>query len=159
MKRRDFLKTAGVGGLGIVIGACAPAANPGPATPAAANTPESAAQAPTNAPAQVAKLAPTTQAATDETYVMVSNVAAHPYWLDAKYGGDDAAAQLGVKFVYTGPAAMDTPAQVTQIEQGREPDDMLDPEEIDPLTRRYLRDAFREVAAVQKTFAGRLEHR
>jgi hypothetical protein len=49
--------------------------------------------------------------------------------------------------------------QVTQIEQGREPDDMLDPEEIDPLTRRYLRDAFREVAAVQKTFAGRLEHR
>jgi hypothetical protein len=49
--------------------------------------------------------------------------------------------------------------QVTQIEQGREPDDMLDPEEIDPLTRRYLRDAFREVAAVQRTFAGRLDHR
>jgi ribose transport system substrate-binding protein len=48
---------------------------------------------------------------------MVSNVAAHPYWLDAKQGGDDAAAQLGVKFVYTGPAALDTPAQVTQIEQ------------------------------------------
>jgi CBS domain-containing protein len=46
--------------------------------------------------------------------------------------------------------------QVAQIEQGREPDDMLDPQEIDPLTRRYLRDAFREVAAVQKSFAGEL---
>lgn len=49
--------------------------------------------------------------------------------------------------------------QVAQIEQGGEPDDMLDPQEIDPLTRRYLRDAFREVAAVQKSFAGKLEHR
>jgi CBS domain-containing protein len=48
--------------------------------------------------------------------------------------------------------------QVIQIEQGREPDDMLDPQEIDPLTRRYLRDAFREVAAVQRSFAGKLEH-
>jgi CBS domain-containing protein len=49
--------------------------------------------------------------------------------------------------------------QIAQIEQGREPDDMLDPQEIDPLTRRYLRDAFREVAAVQKSFAGGLELR
>jgi CBS domain-containing protein len=49
--------------------------------------------------------------------------------------------------------------QVAQIEQGREPDDMLDPREIDPLTRRYLRDAFREVAAVQKSFAGELASR
>jgi CBS domain-containing protein len=47
--------------------------------------------------------------------------------------------------------------QVAQIEEGREPDDMLDPQEIDPLTRRYLRDAFREVAAVQKSFAGELD--
>jgi CBS domain-containing protein len=49
--------------------------------------------------------------------------------------------------------------QVAQIEQGHEPDDMLDPQEIDPLTRRYLRDAFREVAAVQRSFAGKLEPR
>jgi CBS domain-containing protein len=49
--------------------------------------------------------------------------------------------------------------QVAQIEEGREPDDMLDPQEIDPLTRRYLRDAFREVAAVQRSFAGELELR
>jgi ribose transport system substrate-binding protein len=53
----------------------------------------------------------------DEKYVMVSNVAAHPYWLDAKYGGEDAAAQLGVSWVYTGPADFDTPAQVTALEQ------------------------------------------
>jgi CBS domain-containing protein len=46
--------------------------------------------------------------------------------------------------------------QIAQIEQGREPDDMLDPQELDPLTRRYLRDAFREVAAAQKSFAGEL---
>jgi CBS domain-containing protein len=49
--------------------------------------------------------------------------------------------------------------QVGQIEQGSQPNDMLDPGEIDPLTRRYLRDAFREVAAVQRSFAGKLEPR
>ncbi len=46
--------------------------------------------------------------------------------------------------------------QVRQIEQGREPDDRLDPEELDPLTRRYLRDAFREVAAVQRSLSAGL---
>jgi CBS domain-containing protein len=49
--------------------------------------------------------------------------------------------------------------QVRQIEQGAEPDDLLDPHEIDPLTRRYLRDAFREVAAVQKSFVRELGSR
>jgi len=53
----------------------------------------------------------------NEKYVMVSNVAAHPYWLDAKYGGEDAAAALGVTWQYTGPADFDTPAQVTALEQ------------------------------------------
>jgi ribose transport system substrate-binding protein len=53
----------------------------------------------------------------NERYVMVSNVAAHPYWLDAQYGGEDAAAQLGVTWEYTGPADFDTPAQVTALEQ------------------------------------------
>ncbi len=53
----------------------------------------------------------------NERYVMVSNVASHPYWLDAQYGGRDAAAQLGVVWEYTGPAEYDTPAQVTAIEQ------------------------------------------
>ena len=36
-------------------------------------------------------------AQSDEEYVMVSNVAAHPYWLDAQYGGQDAAKELGVE--------------------------------------------------------------
>jgi CBS domain-containing protein len=46
--------------------------------------------------------------------------------------------------------------QVRQLEQNREPDDRLDPEELDPLTRRYLRDAFREVAAVQRSLSAGL---
>ena len=57
------------------------------------------------------------QAKVNETYVMVSNVAAHPYWIDAKKGGEDAAKELGVKWIYTGPADFNTPAQVTTLEQ------------------------------------------
>jgi CBS domain-containing protein len=49
--------------------------------------------------------------------------------------------------------------QVEQLERGSEPDDELDPEELDPLTRRYLRDAFREVDAVQKSVASELPRR
>lgn len=49
--------------------------------------------------------------------------------------------------------------QVVQLERGTEPDDRLDPEELDPLTRRYLRDAFREVAAVQRSLASGLPSR
>jgi CBS domain-containing protein len=41
--------------------------------------------------------------------------------------------------------------QVAQIEESREPDDHIDPRDLDPLTRRYLRDAIREVAAVQRS--------
>lgn len=46
--------------------------------------------------------------------------------------------------------------QVSQIERDEEPDDHLDPKKLDPLTRRYLRDAFREVAAVQRSLTGEL---
>ncbi len=46
--------------------------------------------------------------------------------------------------------------QVVQLERGRDPDDHLDPKQLDPLTRRYLRDAFREVAAVQRSLTGEL---
>jgi CBS domain-containing protein len=49
--------------------------------------------------------------------------------------------------------------QVAQLERGSEPDDHLDPDELDPLTRRYLRDAFREVAAVQRSLGGGLPSR
>ena len=49
--------------------------------------------------------------------------------------------------------------QVAQLEEGSEPDDRLDPQQLDPLTRRYLRDAFREVAAVQRSLAAGLPSR
>jgi CBS domain-containing protein len=46
--------------------------------------------------------------------------------------------------------------QVAQIEEGGEPDDHIDPRDLDPLTRRYLRDAFREVEAVQRSRSAEL---
>jgi CBS domain-containing protein len=46
--------------------------------------------------------------------------------------------------------------QVIQIEQDREPDDRIAPEELDPLTRRHLRDAFHEVAHVQRSLEAEL---
>jgi CBS domain-containing protein len=49
--------------------------------------------------------------------------------------------------------------QVAQLEQGGEADDHLNPEELDPLTRRYLRDAFREVSAVQRSLGSGLPSR
>ena len=53
-------------------------------------------------------------------------------------------------------AALRLEHQVHQLERGVEPDEHLDPKRLNPLIRRYLRDAFREVAAVQKSFAGEL---
>ena len=49
--------------------------------------------------------------------------------------------------------------QVDQLDRGLPPDDHLDPSQLDPLTRRYLRDAFREVSAVQRTLTGELSPR
>ena len=49
--------------------------------------------------------------------------------------------------------------QVGQLEAGKEPDDDIDPRELNPLTRRYLRDAFREVAGVQRSMTGELSPR
>jgi CBS domain-containing protein len=49
--------------------------------------------------------------------------------------------------------------QVGQLERGLRPDDHLDPGQLDPLTRRYLRDAFREVTAVQRSMTGELSLR
>ena len=39
---------------------------------------------------------------------------------------------------------------VEQIEAGAEPDDHIDPATLSPLTRSYLKEAFRAVASVQK---------
>jgi CBS domain-containing protein len=49
--------------------------------------------------------------------------------------------------------------QVEQLRRGLEPNDHLDPKGLNQLTRRYLRDAFREVAAVQKSLSGELSRR
>lgn len=46
--------------------------------------------------------------------------------------------------------------QVAQLEAGHEPDDHLDPTALSPLTRTYLKEAFRAVASVQKRVAGEL---
>jgi CBS domain-containing protein len=56
-------------------------------------------------------------------------------------------------------AALRLEHQVRQLEAGARPDDRLDPKVLNPLTRRYLRDAFRAVASVQKALAGELRWR
>jgi CBS domain-containing protein len=43
--------------------------------------------------------------------------------------------------------------QIHQLERGDEPNDHVDPQELSGLTRRYLRDAFHEVSAVQKSLS------
>jgi CBS domain-containing protein len=53
-------------------------------------------------------------------------------------------------------AALRLEHQVRQLEAGERPDDRIDPKALNPLTRRYLRDAFRAVASVQKALAGEL---
>jgi signal-transduction protein with cAMP-binding, CBS, and nucleotidyltransferase domain len=45
---------------------------------------------------------------------------------------------------------------VAELEAGTSPDDHIDPKLLNPLTRRYLRDAFRAVASVQKSLSGEL---
>jgi CBS domain-containing protein len=56
-------------------------------------------------------------------------------------------------------AALRLEHQVRQLEAGARPDDRLDPKMLNPLTRRYLRDAFRAVASVQKGLTGELTWR
>jgi CBS domain-containing protein len=53
-------------------------------------------------------------------------------------------------------AALRLEHQVRQLEAGAPPDDHLDPKLLNPLTRRYLRDAFRAVASVQKGLTSEL---
>jgi CBS domain-containing protein len=56
-------------------------------------------------------------------------------------------------------AALRLDHQVQQLEAGERPDDRLEPKALSPLTRRYLRDAFRAVASVQKALAGEIRWR
>ena len=46
--------------------------------------------------------------------------------------------------------------QVRQLEAGTPPDNQLDPKQLNPLTRRHLRDAFRAVASVQRKLSTQL---
>ena len=46
--------------------------------------------------------------------------------------------------------------QVEQIRRGAEPDNYIDPQALNPLTRRYLRDAFSAVRGVQRELRGQL---
>ena len=46
--------------------------------------------------------------------------------------------------------------QIAQLEAGEPPDDLIDPKTLNTLTRRYLRDAFRAVASVQKSLTTKL---
>jgi CBS domain-containing protein len=48
--------------------------------------------------------------------------------------------------------------QVEQLRQGDAPDNFLDPEALNPLTRTYLRDAFGAVRRVQRSLEGQLRH-
>lgn len=46
--------------------------------------------------------------------------------------------------------------QVEQLGRGVEPDNYIDPKALNPLTRRYLRDAFHAVASVQRALNNEL---
>jgi len=53
-------------------------------------------------------------------------------------------------------AALRLDHQVNQLRSGVAPDNHLDPKSLSPLARRYLRDAFRAVASVQKRLGSEL---
>jgi len=46
--------------------------------------------------------------------------------------------------------------QVAQLRDGVAPDDHLDPDQLNPLSRNYLKEAFRAVASVQRHIASDL---
>jgi len=46
--------------------------------------------------------------------------------------------------------------QVEQVRRGEAPDDFIDPKQLNPLARSYLREAFRAVASVQAGLANEL---
>jgi CBS domain-containing protein len=49
--------------------------------------------------------------------------------------------------------------QVAQLRAGQDPDDFIDPRSLNPLTRRYVRDAFRVVTAAQRVLSNELVYR
>ena len=49
--------------------------------------------------------------------------------------------------------------QLAALREGRRPDDSIDPKRLAPLTRRYLKNAFRAVSGVQRTVASSISLR
>jgi CBS domain-containing protein len=49
--------------------------------------------------------------------------------------------------------------QVQQLRAGQPPDDFVDPKSLNPLTRRYVREAFRVVTAAQRALSNELVYR
>jgi CBS domain-containing protein len=47
--------------------------------------------------------------------------------------------------------------QVEALRAGRPADDFIDPRTLNPLARRYLRDAFRAIASIQRALGNELE--
>jgi CBS domain-containing protein len=68
---------------------------------------------------------------------------------------EDVAATLEVAFdLFTG---LRMSHQVDALRSGRRPDDNIDPRQLDALTRRYLKDAFRAVASAQRGVASDID--
>jgi CBS domain-containing protein len=55
---------------------------------------------------------------------------------------------------YQGIFALDLTREVDAIRNGNEASNYLDPRDIDPLTRRQLRESFRAVADIQRRLEG-----
>lgn len=68
---------------------------------------------------------------------------------------DEAAATLEVAFDLFSGLRMSR--HVDALRSGRTPDDDIDPKQLDALTRRYLKDAFRAVAAAQRGLASDID--
>jgi CBS domain-containing protein len=71
----------------------------------------------------------------------------------SELGGIEPAHARTLEEAYDLFSALRLEHQIQQLERGNEPSDYVDPKELSELTRRYLRDAFREVAAVQKSLS------
>ena len=68
---------------------------------------------------------------------------------------EDVAATLEVAFdLFTG---LRMSHQVDALRAGQPPDDNIDPRQLDALTRRYLKDAFRAVASAQRGLASDID--
>ena len=74
----------------------------------------------------------------------------------SELGGIEPAHARTLEEAYDLFSALRLEHQIRQLARGDEPSDYVDPAELSELTRRYLRDAFREVAAVQKSLSSGL---